>query len=174
MSMRSLLPSCAVAITLALPRVASAQAAPAPSPSCPPGAWFCAETAQAPAAPAGQPVPLQALPGPQAVQVAPGQAPPVVVYQPPPPVVVYQSPSTRYYVVSQPPPVYYYRPRRPYHGEWGLNLHLEGASFGHAAGVGSSGMGGGGIGLRLSARPRLRAGDQSRFHRWHRLPRLPS
>jgi hypothetical protein len=77
----------------------------------------------------------------------------VVVYQPPPPVVVYQSPRTRYYVVPPPPPVYYYRARRPQHSEWGINLHLEGAAFGHAAGVGSSSMGGGGLGLRYRPIP---------------------
>jgi hypothetical protein len=78
----------------------------------------------------------------------------VVVYKPPPPpVVVYQSPTTRYYVIPPPPPVYYYRPRPLYRGEWGLNLHLEGASFGHAANVTSAGMGGGGIGLRYRPAP---------------------
>ncbi len=161
MSMRSLLPSCAVALALALPRVAVAQTTPTPAPSnsnCPPGAWFCAETTQPADTPAGQPVPLQALPAPQAQVGQPpsqmaGAAPPVVVYKPPPPVVVYQSPATRYYLVPPPPPVYYYRTRRLYLGEWGLNLHFEGASFGHAAQVNSSGMGGGGIALRYRPVP---------------------
>jgi len=151
MSMRSLLSSsCAVALTLVLPRVASAQAAPPAPSNCPPGSWFCAETTQTPAATAGQPVPLQSLPAPQA---GPGQPPPVVVYQPPPPVVVYQSPQTRYYAVPPPPTVYYYHTRHPRHGEWGVNLHLEGAAFGHAAGVGGTGMGGGGFGLRYRPVP---------------------
>jgi hypothetical protein len=153
MSMRWLLSSCAVAVTLALPGVASAQAAPPapPNPNCPPGSWFCAETTQTPAAPAGQPVPLQPLPAPGP---AAGGPPPSVVYQPPPPVVVYQSPATRYYVIPSPPPVYYYRPHRPSHRpEWGINLHFEGAAFGHAAGVGSAGMGGGGLGIRYRPVP---------------------
>jgi hypothetical protein len=76
------------------------------------------------------------------------------VYQPPPPVVVYQSPATRYYVIQAPPPVYYYHPRHhPQRSEWGLNLHLEGAAFGHAATVGSAGMGGGGLGIRYRPVP---------------------
>ncbi len=152
MSMRSLLfSSCAVALSVALPRVAAAQAStPAPSsPNCPPGSWFCAETTQTPAASAGQPV-LQPLPPPPP---AGGPAPPAVVYQPPPPVVVYQNPQTRYYVVPPPPPVYYYRSRHPHRSEWGINLHLEGAAFGHAAGVGGSGMGGGGLGIRYRPVP---------------------
>jgi hypothetical protein len=70
-------------------------------------------------------------------------------------VVVYQSPpTTRYYIIPPPPPVYYYHPRRhPQRSEWGLNLHLEGAAFGHAAGVGSAGMGGGGLGIRYRPVP---------------------
>jgi hypothetical protein len=146
---RPLLCRSVIAFTLAIPAAASAQTAPA-APGCPPGSWFCAETPQVPAA---------AAPGPggQVVQVqtAPAQpAPPVVVYQPPPPVVVYQAPRTQYYSVPPPPPVYYYRPKYHRHGEWGLNLHLEGAAFGHATNVPSGGsMWGGGIGLRYRPVP---------------------
>jgi hypothetical protein len=50
--------------------------------------------------------------------------------------------------------VYYYRPKYHRHGEWGLNLHLEGAAFGHATNVPSGGsMWGGGIGLRYRPVP---------------------
>jgi hypothetical protein len=138
---KRLLSSSVVAFTLALPAIASAQSAP----GCPPGSWFCAES-QAPVQ--GQTV---------QIQQAPAQAPPVVVYQPPPPVVVYeQAPTTRYYVVppAPPPPVYYYRPKYVRRSEWGLNLHLEGAAFGHASNVQSGGgIWGGGIGLRYRPVP---------------------
>jgi hypothetical protein len=136
---RLFLSSSVVAFTLAIPAIASAQAAP----GCPPGSWFCAEGAPA----QGQTV---------QIQQAPAQAPPVVVYQPPPPVVVYQQPATRYYVVppAPPPPVYYYRPKYVRRSEWGLNLHLEGAAFGHASNVSSGGsMWGGGLGLRYRPVP---------------------
>src|SRR6202042_495277 len=97
-----LLFSSVVASTLALAGVANAQQ---PASHCPPGSWFCADTEQHSAAPAGQPLTLQPLPGPHEVVVMPpppppphttyiygagGPPPPVVVYQPPPPVVVYQ------------------------------------------------------------------------------------
>ena len=140
---RLLLSTSVVAFTLALPAIASAQSAP----GCPPGSWFCAETTQVPAQ------------GGQAVQIqqAPAAPPPVVVYQPPPPVVVYQQqPGTRYYVVPPPPPpqVYYYHPKYQRRSEWGLNLHLEGAAFGHSPNVQSGGsMWGGGIGLRYRPVP---------------------
>jgi opacity protein-like surface antigen len=50
--------------------------------------------------------------------------------------------------------VYYYRPKYRRRSEWGLNLHLEGAAFGHASGVSSGGsMWGGGIGLRYRPVP---------------------
>jgi Outer membrane protein beta-barrel domain len=141
---------CTSVITLMLgtPAAAWAQSA-APSQGCPPGSWFCAETTQAPAPP----------PGAQVVQVqtAPAQPPPpVVVYQPPPPVVVYEQPGTHYYAVPPPPPppVYYYRPKYRRRGEWGINLHLEGAALGHASNVPSGGsMWGGGFGLRYRPVP---------------------
>jgi hypothetical protein len=77
----------------------------------------------------------------------------VVVYQPAPPVVVYQAPQ-RYYAVPPPPPaqVYYVRPRRQ-RSEWGLNLHLEGATFGSRPNVSSDGIWGGGLGLRYRPVP---------------------
>jgi hypothetical protein len=145
MSKRPLLSCCVVALTLAVPELAWAQA---PG-SCPPGSWFCAEAPQAPAGPAGQPVQVQVQPG-----YGPAPAPPVVVYQPPPPVVVYQAPQTRYYAVPPPPPaqVYYVKQRRQ-RSEWGINLHLEGAAFGAKPGVTSDGIWGGGIGLRFRPVP---------------------
>jgi hypothetical protein len=158
-----LLPGITLLVALAIPTVALAQpAAPPPAapatpsnPNCPPGSWFCADTAQQPAAAAGQPVQqLQPLPGTQA-QGQPASPytqqppPPVVVYQPPPPVVVYQ--PTR---EAPPPPVYYYHPRDvfPRRSEWGLNLHAEGAIFGGGASH-SAGMGGVGLGLRYKPIP---------------------
>jgi hypothetical protein len=145
MSKRPLLSCCVVALTLAVPELAWAQAAPA---NCPPGSWFCAETPQAPAGPPGQTVQVQPGYGPSA-------NPPVVVYQPPPPVVVYQAPQTRYYAVPPPPPaqVYYYRPRYQKRSEWGINLHMEGAAFGAKPGVTSDGIWGGGFGLRFRPVP---------------------
>jgi hypothetical protein len=142
---RLLLSSSVVALTLAVPAIASAQTAP----GCPPGSWFCAE---APAAPVqgGTTVQIQQVPE------RPAAPPPVVVYQPPPPVVVYQQPATRYYVVppAPPPPVYYYRPKYQRRSEWGLNLHLEGAAFGHSSTVpGGGSMWGGGLGLRYRPVP---------------------
>jgi hypothetical protein len=153
---RPLLGRSVIALALAIPAipaVASAQAAPAGT-GCPPGSWFCAETTQvpapaAPSAPSGQGGPVVQ------VQAVPAQSPPVVVYQPPPPVMVYEAPRTRYYTVPPPPPpVYYYRPKYRHRSEWGLNLRLEGAAFGHSPAVQSGGsMWGGGIGLRYRPVP---------------------
>jgi len=166
MSKRPLLFSSALALTLGTSSVAWAQQAPPPAPAhCPPGSWFCADSGQQSAAPAGQAVTLQPLPGPQEAPpgpppppprttyiYGPGTAPPpVVVYQPPPPVVVYQAP--RY---MSPPPVYYVRRPESYpkKNEWGLNLHVEGAAFGHASqATVDSGMGGVGFGLRYKPVP---------------------
>ena len=54
---RALLSGAIVAFACAAPSVAFAQqAAPATNPNCPPGSWFCADTQEKPAAPAGQPV----------------------------------------------------------------------------------------------------------------------
>jgi len=168
MSKRLLLSSAVVASTVAFAGGAWAQQGPAPNPHCPPGSWFCADTPQQPAAPPGQPVMLQPLPGsreappppppppPRGAWVyGPGAPPPppVVVYQPPPPVVVYQSPR---YIQAPPPPVYYYRPRpQPMpRSEWGLNLHGEGAALGHSStATHDSGMGGVGFGLRYKPIP---------------------
>jgi hypothetical protein len=154
------LSSSALALVLAVPAIASAQSVPAQgSGTCPPGSWFCGPS-QEPASPAGQPVPgqLQALPDPDAppppppprVRRLPGvtyapapQQPPVVVYQPPPPIMI---------VRPETPPPYEYAPPRPsprmLGREWGLNLHLEGASFGGGL-EHNAGMGGAGAGLRF-------------------------
>ena len=133
------------------PAVAMAQQ---PANNCPPGSWFCADAQQQPAAPPNQPVPgqagpLQPLPPPQA-------APPPVVYQPapPPPVVVYQPPPPVYVVRPEapPPPPFYYRPEQRPRREWGLNLHLQGASIGKGVN-GDASMGGVGFGLRYKPVP---------------------
>ncbi len=159
---KPLLFSSVFASTLAFAGVASAQQA---NPNCPPGSWFCADTQQQSAAPAGQPVPMQPPP-PVAEQrppmpppppqpnymYGPGAPPPVVIYQPPPPVIVYQGPR---YVQAPPPPVYYYRPQQPLpQREWGINLRVEGAALGHrSAATHDSGMGGVGFGLRYKPIP---------------------
>jgi hypothetical protein len=149
----------ALGAAMAIPSVAHAQT----NPNCPPGSWFCADTQEKPAAPAGQPVappataapktaePLQPLP-PQGGAAA-GQAP-AVVYQPAPqpPVVIYQpAPPV---VVRDAPPPYVYTPREPLarRHEWGLHTHLEGAMLGSRAHE-SSGMGGIGFGVRFKPVP---------------------
>jgi hypothetical protein len=149
------LSSSALALAMAVPALAAAQPAQgAASGSCPPGSWFCSAPPEEQAHPAGQP--LQTLPDPDApppappVRRAPGvtyapapSQPPVVVYQPPPPVMV---------VRPETPPPYEYAPphREPISRahEWGINLHLEGASIGKGAQSNAS-MGGLGAGLRF-------------------------
>jgi hypothetical protein len=145
--------SSALALVLAFPAVAAAQE---PAQPCPPGNWFCAPPADQPPAP---PAPgLQTLPDPDApppapprvrrlpgvtYAPAPSSQPPVVVYQPPPPVMVVRPES--------PPPYEYSPPRHPPISparEWGLNLHLEGASIGSGY-EHNAGMGGAGAGLRF-------------------------
>jgi len=151
--MKSLLSSTALALVLTVPALVRAQSAPGGS--CPPGSWFCAEAPQQQATPAGQPVqPLQPLP--DSDDAAPPARAPSVTYQPapqqpPPPVVVYQPPPPVMVVRPESPPPYEYRPphREPVSPgrEWGLNLHLEGATIGHGT-QGDAGMGGAGAGLR--------------------------
>jgi hypothetical protein len=153
-----LVPSSALALVLAAPAIASAQSAPsAANSSCPPGSWFCSTPPSEQARPAGEP--LQTLPDPD--EVTPAPAPPTrrapsVTYAPPssqPPVVVYQPPPPTVVVRTERPPPYEYGP--PHRGdaisrgrEWGLNLHLEGASIGHGT-QGDASMGGVGAGLRF-------------------------
>src|SRR5580704_463565 len=151
---KSIVSSAALALAMALPATAGAQSAA--NGACPPGSWFCAEAPQQQATPAGQPVePLQPLPppgdsprpparaaGPDDAPAGAAAAPPIVVYQPPPPRVMVRPP---------PPPPYDYAPSREpisHRQEWGLNLHLEGATIGHGT-AGDAGMGGGGLGLRF-------------------------
>lgn len=145
---KSLLSLAAFTLALGVPVMAAAQQ---PSnPNCPPGSWFCADTQQQPAAPAGQPVQPQGQPEspsqhPSVVyQQAPPPPPPVVVYQPPPPVVV----------APEAPPPYYYHPREgwPRRNEWGFNAHIEGAMIG-AGYANNASMGGLGFGLRYKPVP---------------------
>jgi len=152
---KTLLSATALAFAIAIPTAARAQPAPDASP-CPPGSWFCAQPPQEEATPAGKPVQgLQALPDPDDSDDAPPPdqparrrhrrppPPPVVVYQPPPPPPPMVGPDA--------PPPYEYTPptREPLSRarEWGLNLHAEGAAFGH--GAGNAGMAGAGLGLRF-------------------------
>jgi opacity protein-like surface antigen len=159
--MKSVVLSSAVALVLAVPAVASAQTAPAASPtaSCPPGSWFCEPAPNAQPAPAGKTVNgLRALPDPDAADddsAAPPPPPrrqPKVTYEPaPPPVVVYQPPPPVQIERPENPPPYEYAPppRKPISPakEWGLNLHLEGAAIGSGEKQNAS-MGGLGLGLR--------------------------
>jgi opacity protein-like surface antigen len=156
---KSIVSAAALALLLGLPATAMADGAAAGG--CPPGSWFCAQDSQQQPSPAGKPLqPLpdpsdDSAPAPSATPTTPpkppkydpgtGDAPPVVVYQPPPPVVVVQRPA-------EAPPSYDYAPpqQRPLRqrSEWGINLHLEGATIGHGSGSSDSSMGGGGVGLR--------------------------
>jgi hypothetical protein len=160
---------------LAVPFAASSALAQSSS-NCPPGSWFCADTQEKPAAPAGQPVAPQSAPAPTRLEPLPSdapppppptiiyqQAPPPVVYRPAPPVVVYQPPPPAYPPPGyrspgyrEPPPPYYYRPRPPTplarKNEWGLNLRVEGGILGHGSAA-NSGMGGLGFGLRYKPVP---------------------
>jgi opacity protein-like surface antigen len=152
---KPLLSSTALAVLLAVPATAAAQSAPssnAGASSCPPGSWFCAEAPQQQASPADQPMPLQPLPDSDdahssspgvTYEPAPKSPPPVVVYQPPPETAVARPETPPPYEYAPPPHEPLSRPR-----EWGLNLHLEGATIGHGSGGGSS-MGGAGAGLRF-------------------------
>ena len=162
----------AAAMCLSLPALAQ---------TCPPGAWFCEQAeVQTPPAPAQAPTQRQAPP-PQlnqededdAVQAAPRPpmraAPPVVVYQPMP-----AAPTTRVIIIAPgygggyyapppprprivrmaPPPPAPAPPPPRWHGDttWGLNLRVEGMTFGHnEKAAQDSGMGG--LGLSLRYRP---------------------
>ena len=163
----------AAAMSLSLPALAQ---------TCPPGAWFCEQAeVQTPPAPAQAPTQRQAPPPPQlnqddeddAVRAAPPppmrSAPPVVVYQPVP-----VAPTTRVIIIAPgygggyyapppprprvvrmaPPPPAPAPPPPRWHGatKWGLNLRVEGMSFGHnEKAAQDSGMGG--LGLSLRYRP---------------------
>lgn len=125
-----------------------------PGGSCPPGSWFCAPPPQQKATPAGQPVDsLQQLPDPEEAPPPPPprhvrRAPPP---EPPPPPVVYEPPPVGAMERSETPPPYEYAPPGPPYPsprrEWGLNLHLEGATIGHGS-QGDASMAGFGAGLR--------------------------
>ena len=158
-----LLSSSALAVVLASPAMASAQAAP--NGSCPPGSWFCAPPdASAQPAPPPTTTELQPLPDPDAPPPPPPPpAPrrrPTVTYQPAPPVVVYQPPPPPMLGRPEAPPPYEYAPpppppnRRSFmrRNEWGLNLHLEGATIGGGY-EHNAGMGGAGFGLRFKPNP---------------------
>ena len=146
----------ALSFSLTLSGAAAAQTAGAAGgSSCPPGSWFCAQAPQQQAAPAGQPVaPLDPLPDPEgappppprhrsaAVATAP-EPPPPVVYEPPPVGDVERTETPPPYEYSPPPS----RPISPPH-EWGLNLHMEGATIGRGT-QGNTGMGGFGAGIRF-------------------------
>ena len=172
--MRRCLTPVVFAAAMSLPLPALAQN------SCPPGAWFCEQAeVQTPPAPLPQ---RQAPPqldqddsdDRDAVQAAPPRptraAPPVVVYQPVP-----AAPSTRVIIIAPgyggggyyapppppsrparmtPPPPAPTPPPPKWHGhtKWGLNLRVEGMTFGHnERAAQDSGMGG--LGLSLRYRP---------------------
>jgi hypothetical protein len=96
--------------------------------------------------------PLQPLPDPDvatdstpkaSADAAAAAPPPVVVYQPPPPVVVVKPDAPPAYEYAAPPHQALLR-----RSEWGINLHIEGASIGRGTG-GDASMGGAGLGLRF-------------------------
>ncbi len=148
--MKSIVSSAALTLGIAFSATAGAQGA-ANGNACPPGSWFCAQAPQQQASPAGQP--LQPLPDPTDAPPPAGghgtrqadatpEPPPVVVYQPPPPAMARP---------EVPPPFEYEPSPRPplsHRQEFGLNLHLEGATIGHGTG-GDASMGGAGVGLRF-------------------------
>ncbi|MDP8999214.1 MAG: hypothetical protein M3O46_03785, partial [Myxococcota bacterium] len=146
---KPLLSSMALAFALTIPAVSAAQSAPSGGGgSCPPGSWFCAESPQQRATPAGQPVtPLQPLPDPEARSTSEDpqssdatQKHPAVVYRSPPPAIIVRPEAPPPYEYARPPRLSISRP-----SEWGLNLHLEGAMIGSGA-RGNAGLGGGGGG----------------------------
>jgi hypothetical protein len=162
---KSIVSAAAMALILGVPVSAMAQGGAqgsGGSGACPPGSWFCAQDSSEQPAPAGKPLqPLPAdssddgAPAPTPVPPKPpkydpgtGDAPPVVVYQPPPPVVIVQH-GDEAPAETPPPP-----PRRVMlRPQWGINLHLEGATIGHGSGSNDASMGGGGLGLRLRPTP---------------------
>ena len=155
--------SSALALVLAVPAIAAAQSAPAAGPgTCPPGSWFCASAPEQQVAPTEAPARLAPLPDPDAAPPLPpppppppprfrrpppgatyAPRPPAVVYQPPPPIMLDRPEMASPYEVAPPR-------RRPVSPgrEWGLNLHLEGASIGTGY-EHDTAMGGGGAGLRF-------------------------
>lgn len=136
-------------ISLASPRAAYAQSTDG---SCPPGSWFCPDGSQEPSAPPpADKKPLEPLPDPDAEPDAP---PPPARRPPPPPVVVYAPAPPP----DEPPPYTYHpRPVRPISPprEWGLNLHLDGATMGHGSGAQGAGMGGAGGAVRFKPSRRI-------------------
>ena len=109
---------------------------------CPPGSWFCGETAPPPA---GANKDLQPLPADGAAAKPASPPPPVVVYQPPPTTVVVPP--------REAPPAYYYVPRQAVpRREWGLNLHIGGLALGRGRDD-NAGMAMAGLGLRFRPAP---------------------
>jgi hypothetical protein len=145
-------------------RTAHAQSADG---SCPPGSWFCPDGSQEPSAsPPADKKPLEPLPDPDAQPEAPPPPPSRRPLPPPPPVVVYAPgppPDAPPYAGSEEPPPYTYRPRpiRPISPprEWGLNLHLDGATMGHGTGAQGAGLGGAGGAVRF--KPNRRVGIEA-------------
>ena len=175
--MRRCLTPVVFAAAMSLPLLLSAPALA--QNNCPPGAWFCEQAeVQTPPAPPQQPQ-RQAPPPVQLNQddaddAAPPPpmraAPPVVVYQPAPTA----APTTRVIIIAPgygggyyapppprprvvhmlPPPAAPPPPPPRWHGDtkWGLNLRVEGMTFGHnEKAAQDSGMGG--LGLSLRYRP---------------------
>jgi hypothetical protein len=115
----------------------TAQAQGEAAKDCPPGSWFCGETAPPPA-PGKDLQPL-----PPAAEARPATPPPpVIVYQPAPTVVVRDAPPPYYYVPRNPPP------KR----EWGMNLHVGGLMLGKGRDD-NAGMALVGLGLRFRPAP---------------------
>ena len=126
----------------ALPVLLSASTAHAQdNKDCPPGSWFCGETAPPPS---GANKDLQPLPT-EGTAKAGTPPPPVVVYQPPPTTIVVQP--------REAPPAYYYVPRHTVpRREWGINLHVGGLMLGKGRDD-NAGMAMVGLGLRFRPAP---------------------
>lgn len=170
--MRRCLTQVVFAVAMMSPLPALAQNQP-----CPPGAWFCADAevqvpapskqAPTPAAvddeeeqPAPPPVkPPHRRPRAQRADLPPppqGPQPPVVIYQPvaptaPPPNIIIVTPGYRRYAPAPPPMPPRARPRA--RSEWGVNLRVEGMSFGSKNSAANAAMGGVGLGLRYRPVP---------------------
>ena len=156
-----------VAMILPLPALAQQN-------NCPPGAWFCAdaevqvpppskqaspppaaEDQEEPAAPPPAKRTRRRRPPPPAADHE-GQ-PPVVIYQPvaptaPPPNVIVVTPGYRVYRRRPAPPPRPPAIKRRWRSEWGVNLRVEGMTFGRSKHSGESAAMGG-VGLSLRYRP---------------------
>jgi hypothetical protein len=143
-----LLPSLAFAFVLASPAVARAQSAPTEGRApCPQGSWFCTPAPRDDAAPPRQRGNLQPLLDPDAPDDLDAYA--TELERVPPEAAASPTPASPIGAEALPPCGPTTAPHEPASDrEWGVNVHVEGATLGgssahHAA------MAGGGLGLRF-------------------------